>query len=161
MEKMMRPIVLLAAVTLFTGGCTHFPYGMSLDKHNFVSTPHMPLTLTLVDTYSGDTVWSLDVPVNKMAVVNFDHSDHWTAAQPAALPAKKIKWDIFEPDRRYGFLKNEQKLSGNPVLLKVSIREKGDEEPAPRNKAGDAETNAARLNERGAPRAAADKSPPG
>jgi hypothetical protein len=64
-QKVLGVTVLVACT-----GCVHSPYGMSLDRHNYTSTPHMPLTLTLVDTMSGETVWELDVPIYKKAVLD-------------------------------------------------------------------------------------------
>lgn len=117
-----------AALALFTGstGCVHSPYGMSLDRHNYTSTPHTPLTLTLVDTMTGETVWSIDVPMLKKVVIDVDHDDHWTTSLTPTTRPNEIRWGIFEPDQRFGVLTEKQKLSGNPVVLKVSIREKGE-----------------------------------
>lgn len=121
--KTMRLMGLMIVGGLLSGGCTHFPTGSSLDKHMYVSTPEMPLSLKLLDTSTGEVVWSLDVPIYKKAVIDLDHDDKWTPAQTPHIPATEIKWGIFEPDSRFGQLENSQKLSGNPVLLKVSIRE--------------------------------------
>lgn len=121
----MTRFALVGFVALLTlAGCsTKFPYGTSWDRHNFVSTAHMPLTLTLVDTITGDTVWTLDVPVGKQAVVDFEHDEDWTAAQSPATPPSSMRWQVLDLDSAVANLDNEQKLSGNPVLLKVSVRE--------------------------------------
>jgi len=120
----------VAAMALCTG-CVHFPYGQSLNRHNFVSTPQMPVTLQLLDTMTGETVWELEVPINKMAVVDLDHDARWTAAQTPHMPATEIRWGIFEPSQRVGMLNEKKPLSGNPVLLKYVIRERGETyEPA-------------------------------
>ena len=122
MQKMMLTMGWMS-VALLGGGCVHFPYGQSLDRHNFVSTPLQPVTLTLLDTYTGQTVWTLDVPVNKTAVIDLDHPAHWTADQTPHTPATKIRWGIFDTGTTLGMLKEKQYLSGNPVLLKWSIRQ--------------------------------------
>jgi hypothetical protein len=121
----MKRIALVGFVAFMTlAGCsTKFPYGTSWDRHNFVSTAHMPLTLTLVDTVTGDTVWALDIPVGKQAVVDFEHDQDWTAAQSPATPASSMRWQILDLDSAIANLENEEQLSGNPVLLKVSVRE--------------------------------------
>ena len=121
----MKRFALIGIVTLMTlAGCsTKFPYGTSWDRHNFVSTAHMPLTLTLVDTVTGDTVWSLDIPVGKQAVVDFEHTEDWTAGQSPAVPPNSMRWQVLDLDSAVANLENKQPLNGNPVLLKVSVRE--------------------------------------
>jgi hypothetical protein len=115
--------VALAAVVVLAGCTTRFPYYASFDRHNYISTPRQPLSLTLVDTLTGETLWHLDVPPGKMAVVDFEHKTDWVASQSPALPAEKITWDIVDPGDVIGWLEHEQKLSGNPVLLKVAVLE--------------------------------------
>lgn len=139
MHRSARTVVAAVAVAGLVAltGCAanvNFPYWASLDKHNFVSTPNMPLTLTLVNSNTGQTVWSLDVPVGKMAVVDFDGDARWTPAQTPGMPADKIQWDLFDPGDRIGTLDYEKELDGGPVVLKVSVRstevEPGPGEPA-------------------------------
>ena len=127
---MMRlfSIAMLAGVLLLGSGCVRFPYGYSGDRHNFVSTEHQPLSLALTDTVTGETLWTLDVPVGKMAVIDLEHKTDWVPAQSPALPAEKIYWDLFDPGAILGSLRHEQALSGRPVILKVTVRE--DQTPA-------------------------------
>ena len=119
-------IGLVLAGALLNAGCVHFPYGHSDDKHNFTSTPLMPLTVSLVDTITGDTVWKMDVPINKKLVIDLDHSQQWTSAQTVHMPATKVRWNVFDPDERLGLLTHDQELTGNPIVMKVTIREKGE-----------------------------------
>jgi len=105
-------------------GCSaNFPYGMSLNRHNFTSTHHMPMRLELMDTITGETVWSLDVPVGEEAIVEFENPDTWQASQRGAAPAEEVRWDIVDPDAKLADLQHSQELSGRPVVLKVRRRE--------------------------------------
>lgn len=117
-------MVCLVTMTLAAGCSTHFPYGVSWDRHNFVSEYHLPKHVALVDTATGKTVWEKDVPVGQQLVIDLEHDNDWTAGQSPASPAKSMKWDILPLDSVFDTLKNEQKLNGHPVMLKVTIQQK-------------------------------------
>ncbi|MBI1367599.1 MAG: hypothetical protein GC162_02980 [Planctomycetes bacterium] len=123
MKRLM--IAMFAVLLALSAGCsTNFPYGTSWDRHNFVSTPNMPLSLSLVDTVTGQTVWTLDIPVNQQAVVDLEHNQDWVAAQSPATPAHEVRWKVMSLGTLADNVDNHQKLNGNPVLLKVMIRDK-------------------------------------
>ena len=46
--------------------------GESDDKFVYVSYPHQPKTVTVVDTRTGDSLWTMDVPVGSKLVINFE-----------------------------------------------------------------------------------------
>ena len=129
MRRFSVVCMLLVGAMLFAGCTTRFPYGRSADRHNFVSTRHQPLSLSLSDTTTGETIWTLDVPIGKMAVVEFDHNTDWVPAQSPALPAEKMYWDLFEPGSLIGTLRHEQDLPGRPVIMHVRVRDE-DRSPA-------------------------------
>lgn len=62
----------LAAALAIAPGCMT-PGGTfySADSHTFVSTEWQPWTVTLIDTRTGEPVWSVDVPVGKELTVRF------------------------------------------------------------------------------------------
>jgi len=105
----------------------NWPYGASWDRHNFLSTPHRPLTILLEDTVTKDVVWKLDIPVNKMAVVDFEHEVDWTPGLQPAMPAYVVYWSIVDPGAKVGTMDHEQKLNGNPVLMRMVIRKPGED----------------------------------
>ena len=114
----------LAAVLGAVAACSaSFPYGMSLDRHNFTSSHHLPKRVKLVDTTNGETVWSLDVPVGKKAVVDFETDSTWNASLRGAFPASKVYWDVMPPDTKLAKLEHSKELSGRPVRLEQEIRE--------------------------------------
>lgn len=55
------------------GLSAHRPGGnmRSDDRHVYVSTPHMPLSVELIDLSTGEAIWRVDVPVGQKAVVQF------------------------------------------------------------------------------------------
>ena len=109
------------ALVLFVAGCkTSFPYGASLDRHNFLSTPSNPLSLALEDAITGEELLRIDVPVGKMLVIDFERRVDWAPAQTPGLPAHRVEWDIVEPDRVVkAYLSNGMDLPGNPVRMRM------------------------------------------
>ncbi len=111
-------VIMLASI-----GCSKAPYGMSIDKHDFYSTPLSPVTLELWDKVNDEKIWQLDIPVNKKAVVQLGHDFQKTMLHASRTNAKVIKWSIFEPGSFSVRLKNKMELSRNPVVLKYVIRD--------------------------------------
>jgi hypothetical protein len=123
-------VVLCLLAAIATGCSTRFPYGTSWDRHNFVSTKTQPLSLTLKDTVTGENIWQLDIPVGKMAVLDFEHDTDWVPGQTTGLPAEKLSWGLFDPGSIVNTLDHEMALPGHAVLLKVEIRKPGLDEVA-------------------------------
>jgi len=123
---MKRPLVILAlafALTLAAVGCAKFPYGASFDRHNFVSTPARPVTVILEDALTREELVRIDVPVGKKLVMDFDHKTDWAAGPSSALPAEEVRWQVLPPDKTFsGTLRNQMRLSGNPVRMRQEIR---------------------------------------
>lgn len=65
----------LAALALcagLLGGCyTEGGGQMSMDRFTYVSTPSQPKTITLVDTRTFESIWSIDVPVGQQVALQF------------------------------------------------------------------------------------------
>ncbi len=114
-------------ILIAAGGCSPgFPYGMSHDRHTFLSTDTMPLTVVLRDTRVGEPVLRIDVPVRRKLVIDFEHQYAYTATQTSALPAESVSWQIMNPkdwEPMLGKLKHRKQLSGNNILMKVEIRD--------------------------------------
>ncbi len=54
------------------GGCyTEGGGQMSMDRFTYVSTPSQPKTISLVDTRTFESIWSIDVPVGQQVAVQF------------------------------------------------------------------------------------------
>ncbi len=62
-----------AAATLLAASGCYFPGGpgYSADSHTLESFPHQPQTFTLIDTRTGEAVFSNEIPVGMQLVVEF------------------------------------------------------------------------------------------
>lgn len=112
-----RALLLIAAAASL-GACS------SQDKHVFVSTHQLPTTVTLVTALNQQNVlWSKEIPVGHELEVDFDRSDEEVEfASVKMLPAKVMKWEVRKIDEMDSVEKDELKLPGDPVMLKVSYR---------------------------------------
>ncbi len=97
----------LAALTLAgtlasTAGC-HYPGGprYSADRYTFESTTWQPATVTLIDTRTGEAIWTVDVPVGQQAVVGFSEG-----TGPNDLRPDEIVWGLMPLGRRFGTREN-------------------------------------------------------
>ncbi len=102
------------AVGLTAGGCglAYRPYfdpggsGAAIDEYTYVSTAHAPQTVTVVDTRTGESVFTVDVPVGEQLVINFDadrNPDHETMPD-------EMRWRIMPAGNRYGKLRNRMPM---------------------------------------------------
>jgi hypothetical protein len=67
----------LIAAALVAGGCRSTTFtprgdGFSNDRFTYASTSMSPKTVTLVDTRTDETLWSLDVPVGEKLTIKFE-----------------------------------------------------------------------------------------
>jgi len=132
MKRTMIAICLTMFLTAAVGCLpSRFPYGGSWDRHNWVSTPSMPLTVTLKDVITGEELLKVDIPVRMMLVMDLDHKQDWTASQGGALPAETVEWEVLPVDTILpGSLANKKELSGNEVIIKVTVRDAETEDAA-------------------------------
>lgn len=63
--------------------------GSSTDRHVYESTTWQPKTVTLIDTRTGETAWSVDVPVGQAIVVSFSEG-----TGPNEYRPDEIKWEM-------------------------------------------------------------------
>lgn len=97
---------LAAAVLLTSTGC--YSIGgvpASRDKFQYESHPLMPATVTIVDTRTGEAVWSMDVPVGQKLAIRFYDGREADDATPT-LPAL-MRWQVVDIGDGAGSLKNE------------------------------------------------------
>lgn len=57
----------------------------------YVSTAMSPKTISVIDTRTGETVWSLDVPVDTKLVLQFEEE-----RQPGTPMPAKLSWRVFD-----------------------------------------------------------------
>lgn len=106
---------------LISTGCTtsHFPTGQTLNRHIYTSTQDLPISVSIVDLSSGNTVAKWNVPLNKKLVIDLGPDEHALANMSGYVPAKYVEWAIFNPDDSIYKLSNKRNLPGNPVIIKL------------------------------------------
>ena len=107
--------------TLLTlGGCWYSESGpgYSGDVHTYVSTAWRPWTVTLVDTRTGEAVWSTDIPVDQQLVVRFRKG-----AGPSEELPDLMDWGLMKAGTYYGHRKNRLPVPGRDArLLRPTMR---------------------------------------
>ena len=115
---MKRFACLIAVAVVSAAGCSvRAPYGISWDRHNFASYPYQQKIVSIVSQQTNETLWRLEVPVNKMAVVDLG-SQSWASGTYAT----EVAWEVFKPNAFIGVLANKQELPGHPVKIVVDVR---------------------------------------
>lgn len=92
-------VALLGAVS----GC-YQPQGpgySGLAPLTYESTEMSPKTVSLIDTRTGETVWSVDVPVNQQLVIRFREGRNEGAFMPDVM-----EWRLMKRGNRFGALDN-------------------------------------------------------
>lgn len=104
-----RPLFLIGAISLLAGsalsGCssyqTYGPWWSGNAPLTFESTPHQPKTLSLIDIRTGETLWSVDVPVGKELVVKFREN-----VNKGETMTDVMEWGILDFNAHSGDLEN-------------------------------------------------------
>ena len=93
--------------------------GYSEDKMVYMSRPHDPKTVTLVDTRTGEPLWTMDVPVGRKLVVNFESG----RAQGTPDRPDLMRWGLMDESDRMGRTHNAMPVPrANARRLDVSLR---------------------------------------
>lgn len=134
------PLLTLALSCLLAGGCglAYRPYydeggsGASIDEFVYVSRPHSPKTVSLLDTRTGETLWTTDVPVGKQLAVRFYKDE----APDNTYTPDMMRWGIFEAGTRWGRKANEMLVPPSYARrLQMDVRAEPEfaprEQPAP------------------------------
>ncbi|MDX2116307.1 MAG: hypothetical protein SFZ24_11910 [Planctomycetota bacterium] len=74
----------------------------SADKFTYLSHEWQPWTVTLIDTRTGESLWSVDVPVGKQLVFGFREG-----AGPNQFKPDMMDWGLWEAGRSYGTRDNQ------------------------------------------------------
>lgn len=69
----------------------------SADRFTYVSTSWEPKTVSLVDTRTGQTIWSVDVPVGQQLVVGFSRG-----TGPNEFNSDEIVWGLMPAGKKGG-----------------------------------------------------------
>ncbi len=105
---MIKPtaLTLAAAALLALTGCYSIGgFPASRDKFQYESHPLMPATVTIVDTRTGEAVWSMDVPVGQKLALRFYDDRDPDDATPTRTAL--MRWQVVDIGKGAGSLKNE------------------------------------------------------
>ena len=94
----------VAAMIGLTGCSIYKPggTGWSDDTFTYFGLPHQPVTVTLIDTRTGQTLWTYEVPVGRQLTLRFDED---YAPDNKMTPAL-LSWQEMKQGTRYGALEN-------------------------------------------------------
>lgn len=93
--------------------------GMSQDTFVYVSRPHEPKTITLIDTRSGEALWTMDVPVGSKLVIDFE------ADESEGVPERPdlMRWELMNDTDLLGRLDNAMPVpAATARRLDVTLR---------------------------------------
>ncbi len=94
----------------------------SLDSHSYSSTPLMPMTVTVVDTTTGESLWAMDVPVDQKLRVRF--YDNRSSDDSTGNRTAMMRWELTSTDKSTGKLRNEIAVPlAHSRRIDVSIRD--------------------------------------
>jgi len=100
----VRTAVVCAAAITALSGCGYRPGGpgYSDDTFTYISQPHNPVTVTLVDTRTEKPVWTYEVPAGRQLTIRF--LDDY--APDNTMSPTKFTWQEMERGTHYGTLEN-------------------------------------------------------
>lgn len=128
-------VTTLASTAMLMAGCEglpgNYPGGTmaSLDRFVYTSTTELPQSVALVDTRTGQTFWSKDVPVGKQLVLRFTP----VSSRSELIESDRMDWAIMEIGR-FGTNTLDQRMfvpPSNSRRLDVSYRAAGELPPSP------------------------------
>ncbi len=94
----VRLALLSLPVVAGLGGCSGEGGAYySDDSYTFVSRAWEPKTVTLIDTRTGESLWSVDVPVGKELRMGFSKG-----TGPNEYKPDEVTWEMRENGRRFG-----------------------------------------------------------
>ena len=76
--------------------------GVSDDQFVYISRPGEPKTITLVDTRTGEPIWTMDVPVGNQLVINFEPDRNKDNPSRPDM----MRWELMEDRTLHGRLSN-------------------------------------------------------
>lgn len=110
LTRIAVPVLTVGLLSLSACGPTsvYRPYydeggsGASIDEFTYVSYPHTPKTITIVDTRTEEVVFAMDIPVGQQLVINFDDPER----RAGEFMSGEMKWGLMSAGSRFGGLRN-------------------------------------------------------
>lgn len=127
-----HPRMVLAAIaaagSLATSGCIGYKPGGNMasdDLFTYWSTPHMPQTVTLIDTRTGEKMWTYEIPVGQQLVMRF-----YGDTTPGANLTDTMRWEVMDVGDKFGSLDNILPVPGR-FARRVDVEVRPTPEQAP------------------------------
>ncbi|HAI14443.1 MAG TPA: hypothetical protein DCM28_22250 [Phycisphaerales bacterium] len=106
---------------MFMTGCWE---DVSIDRHTFRSTPHLPATVVLMDTTNHEEFWKMDVPVCMRLRLDFSREPEVEGAVYNRNPASELTWTLMSDDTEKVIDRGQCFFDGcRPFLMKVRYRD--------------------------------------
>jgi len=122
--RLLSALAIAGVSALLLPGCvTHHPGGnqRSDDQFTYVSTAFLPVNITLVDTRTSESFWSVEVPVGEKLVIQFFKD---RAKQASANTPDLLRWEMYDAKRNISPLRNAMAVPpADLVRIDVSYRE--------------------------------------
>ena len=127
---------MLAGSVLLAGCSSSFPRWGSHDWDITTSQGHNQWRVAVQDTMTGQELWATEIPDGQSLVIDFE-TENYKPTQTGSIPADKMTWGMFDMDASIpSDLPNEVALSGNPVMIRKTLRESGATMTVPAPSAG-------------------------
>ncbi|MAX25552.1 MAG: hypothetical protein CMJ19_13710 [Phycisphaeraceae bacterium] len=106
---------------MFLTGCWE---DVSIDRHTFRSTPHLPATVVLMDTTTHEEFWKMDVPVCMRLRLDFSREPEIEGFVYNGNPASELTWTLMPDDKDEVVDQGQCFFDGcRPFLMKVRYRD--------------------------------------
>ena len=120
-------VLLIGGSTMLVGagGCagtylTESGAKRSLDQYTYISRPHEPKTISLIDTRTDEVIWTVDIPVGSQLSMRFiPNHDKDNSFTPDLL-----RWEIWDERRFAGRMTNSMPVPAADVRrIDMTVRE--------------------------------------
>ncbi|MBL8764165.1 MAG: hypothetical protein JNM07_07840 [Phycisphaerae bacterium] len=102
--------------------------GMSIDQYTYWSTTHMPQTVTVVDTRTGQALWTCEIPVGQELVLKFSKNER---IDDDPVYPDRMTWDVLPLGRESAPLTHHMFVPPyHARLVKVELRKSPELSPA-------------------------------
>jgi len=113
--------IIAMVALMFLTGCWE---DVSIDRHTFRSTPHLPATVVLMDTTTGEEFWKMDVPVCMRLRLDFSREPETEGLKYNRNPASEMTWTLMSDDTDKPIDMGQCFLdSCRPFVMKVRYRD--------------------------------------
>ena len=121
--------LMLLPVLALVAGCS-----TSMDFHRFESTHDMPVSVSLIESMGGETLWHIDVPPEHELRLQLVRGMEGDLVPMTTRPATRFEWGLYETSdgrwvdgARRGRVAGatRQPLPGRPVRIDVTYHKPG------------------------------------